>query len=146
MEVLAHQVIEELKNDLEGRTIKIEVKELPAAYGDLPMIRQVLVNLLTNAVKYTLAHEAPVIEIGGYGDRDENVYYVKDNGVGFPMESADKLFVLFHRLHNQKQFEGTGVGLAIIKRIVEKHSGRVWAEGKVNEGATFYFSLPRLSH
>lgn len=144
METLAHQVIEELICDLDGRDIKIEIKKLPHAFGDLPMIRQVLMNLLSNAVKYTLSNEAALIEVGGYGNKDENVYYVKDNGVGFAMQSADKLFVLFQRLHHQKQFKGTGVGLAIIKRIVEKHNGRVWAEGKVNEGATFYFSLPRI--
>jgi signal transduction histidine kinase len=143
MESLARQVLGELKDELDGRKIEIEVKTLPQALGDLPMIRQVFVNLLSNAVKYTPADKASVIEIGGQDSRDENVYYVKDSGVGFPMESADKLFLLFHRLHNQKQFKGTGVGLAIVKRIVEKHNGRVWAEGKVNEGATFYFSLPR---
>jgi signal transduction histidine kinase len=143
MESLARQVLGEMKNELDGKNMKVEMKTLPQALGDLPMIRQVFVNLLSNAVKYTPANKASVIEIGGQGSRDENVYYVKDSGVGFPMESADKLFLLFQRLHNQKQFMGTGVGLAIVKRIVEKHNGRVWAEGKVNEGATFYFSLPR---
>ena len=143
MESLARQVLGELKEAMNGKDIRVEVKTLPQAFGDLPMIRQVFMNLLSNAVKYTPVHKASEIEIGGKGSSDENVYYVKDGGVGFPMESADKLFTLFHRLHDPKQFKGTGVGLAIVKRIVEKHRGRVWAEGKVNEGATFYFSLPR---
>jgi len=143
MEALAGKVIDELTDDMGKRNIKFEIRHLPRAYGDLPMIRQVVVNLLSNAVKYTLPKEKAVIEIGGVEDEDSNTYYVKDNGVGFDPHSADKLFGLFQRLHGHKQFKGTGVGLAIIKRIIEKHRGSVWAEARPDKGATFYFTLPR---
>ncbi len=143
MEALARQVVDELEKESKDRKIAFEIHELPPAYGDLSMIRQVFLNLLSNAVKYTLTNDSAAIIIGGDRNEGENVYYVSDNGVGFETESADKLFLLFHRLHSQLEFKGTGVGLAIVKRIIEKHGGRVWAEGKVDEGATFYFSLPR---
>ncbi len=143
MEALARQVVDELEKESKDRKIAFEIHELPPAYGDLSMIRQVFLNLLSNAVKYTLTNDSAAIIIGGDRNEGENVYYVSDNGVGFETESANKLFLLFHRLHSQLEFKGTGVGLAIVKRIIEKHGGRVWAEGKVDEGATFYFSLPR---
>ncbi len=107
------------------------------------MIRQVFINLLANAIKFTKPREASVIEVGAAIHEDQNIYHVKDNGVGFDMHQADKLFSVFQRLHDPEKFEGTGIGLAIVQRIVHRHKGWVWAEGKVNEGATFYFSLPR---
>ena len=108
------------------------------------LLRQVFVNLLSNAVKFSRHKKTAVIEVGGWSDEreKENVYFVKDNGVGFDPEFADKLFGTFQRLHTLKEFEGTGIGLSIVQRIVTRHGGRVRAEGKLNGGATFYFALP----
>ena len=107
------------------------------------MIRQVLVNLLTNALKFTAPKTEAAISLSGWSEDGENIYAVTDNGVGFDMRYADKLFNVFQRLHPASEFEGTGVGLAIVHKIIQRHGGRVWAEGRVNHGATFYFSLPR---
>jgi light-regulated signal transduction histidine kinase (bacteriophytochrome) len=106
------------------------------------MIRQVFFNLLNNAIKFSRLKEASVIEVGGHTKESENIYFVRDNGVGFKMQDADKLFIAFQRLHKEKEFEGTGIGLTIVQRIIYRHGGRVWAEGKLNDGATFYFTLP----
>ena len=107
------------------------------------MIRQVLYNLLSNAFKFTRPKQNGTIEIGSRMDGDRPTYYVRDNGVGFDMQYSNKLFGVFQRLHNVEEFEGSGVGLALVQRIVLRHGGRVWAEGKPNEGATFYFTLPK---
>ena len=140
---LAKAVFGEIKTLAQGRTLELKIESSPFAYGDPSMIRQVLVNLLSNAIKYTKARDAAKIEMGGRVENGETVYYVKDNGAGFDMTHYDKLFVAFQRLHSSAEFEGTGVGLATVERIIERHGGKVWAEGKVDEGATFYFSLPR---
>jgi light-regulated signal transduction histidine kinase (bacteriophytochrome) len=121
----------------------ISILPLKSTEGDESLLRQVFANLASNAIKYSAKKAAPVIEIGFSENDDEYIYYVKDNGSGFNMAYVHKLFGVFQRLHNDEQFEGTGVGLAIVQRIVAKHGGRVWAEGKEGEGATFYFSLPR---
>ncbi len=142
MDALAANVFEELKPVIGERDICLDANDLPPAYGDLPMIRQVLVNLLTNAIKFTRGRKTGVIEIGSHRDEKENIYYVRDNGVGFDRELRKKLFGLFQRLHDQEKYEGTGIGLFMIKQIIEKHGGRVWAEGETDRGATFYFSLP----
>jgi PAS domain S-box-containing protein len=118
------------------------VTPLPKANGDLTLIRQVWMNLLANALKYTRPRAEPRIEVGGYQEGGQIVYYVKDNGVGFNPLYAHKLFGIFQRLHKTNEFEGTGVGLAIVRRIVNRHGGKTWAEGQVDRGATFYFSLP----
>lgn len=123
---------------------KISIAKLPDTIGDLPMLRQVLVNLVSNAIKYSLKKNKIEIEIGSSEKKDKTVYFVKDNGSGFDSKKyQDKIFGVFQRLHSQKEFEGTGVGLAIVKRIIEKHGGEVWAESQPEKGATFFFSLPK---
>jgi PAS domain S-box-containing protein len=138
---LAKGVFEELKTITPERMLQLDIKELPAALGDQPMIRQVIVNLLSNAIKFTRPREPSIIEVGGWSKENENIYYVKDNGVGFDIKYVNKLFGVFQRLHTRSEFEGTGVGLAIVQRIIHRHGGRVWAEGEVDKGATFYFTL-----
>ena len=144
MDEISKAVIEELRAAAPGRVPQFNIKTLPFAYGDTGMIRQVFFDLLSNALKFTRTRENAIIEVGGYFDKEtsENVYYVKDNGVGFDMQYINKLFGVFQRLHSDDEFEGTGVGLAIVWRIIHRHGGRTWAEGKVNYGATFYFTLP----
>ncbi|MEI9475423.1 MAG: ATP-binding protein [Deltaproteobacteria bacterium] len=137
---LAKAVFEELRDLDPGRALVL--KTLPQVYGDKAMIRQVFVNLLSNAFKFTRPKGSGVIEIGSMTEENKAVYYVRDNGIGFDMQDANKLFNVFQRLHSPDEVEGTGVGLAIVKRIIIRHGGWVWAEGRVNEGATFYFSLP----
>jgi light-regulated signal transduction histidine kinase (bacteriophytochrome) len=140
---LAQALFEELKGITLGRMLRLNLKPLPPARCDRAMIREVLMNLLSNAIKFTRDKETGLIEMSGWIEKNQNIYYVKDNGAGFDMQNADKLFGVFQRLHNTEEFEGTGVGLALVQRIIHRHGGRVWAVGKVNEGATFFFSLPR---
>ncbi len=140
MAALVAAVLEEQRLPGEGEACRIEVGALPACEGDLALLRQVGGNLI---VKFTAGRNRAAIEIGGRTDNGECVYWVRDNGAGFDMRYAHKLFGVFQRLHSDSEFEGTGVGLAIIKRIVSRHGGRVWAEGAVDRGATFYFSISR---
>jgi light-regulated signal transduction histidine kinase (bacteriophytochrome) len=142
MAALTKEVFEEFKSTIGNRRVQLEMKDLPTAYCDESMMRQVFANLLSNAIKYTKHREIAIVEVGGIREENEYIYYVKDNGVGFDMENVDKLFNIFHRLHSQEEFEGTGIGLVIVKRIVEKHGGRVWAEGRPKDGAKFCFALP----
>jgi PAS domain S-box-containing protein len=143
MEKMAREVAEELQSMVAGGAqLQFEIEHIPQARGDRAMMRQVFVNLLSNAIKFSRTNEAPRIKVGSSIEGDETIYYVKDNGVGFDMQNAVKLFGVFQRLHSVNEFEGTGIGLAIVKRIVTRHGGRVWAESKLNEGATFYFSIP----
>jgi light-regulated signal transduction histidine kinase (bacteriophytochrome) len=130
--------------DVDGR-ITFEINELLSVKGDSLVLKQAWTNIISNAIKYSRLKENAIIEIGSSEKGREIIYYVKDNGAGFDMRFANKLFGVFQRLHSEEQFEGTGVGLAIVHRIISKHGGKVWAEGKVNEGATFYFSLPKHS-
>jgi light-regulated signal transduction histidine kinase (bacteriophytochrome) len=120
----------------------IEIAPLPHALGDRSLLRQVWANLIGNAVKYSGKSERPRVQVGGRSEAAQNVYWVRDNGTGFDMRYADKLFRVFQRLHRADEFPGTGVGLAIVQRVVDRHGGRVWAEGVPREGACFYFSLP----
>ncbi|MDD5248997.1 MAG: ATP-binding protein [Rhodocyclaceae bacterium] len=142
MTQLAREVAAELQAATAGRVLRFDIAPLPPARGDRDMLRQVLVNLLSNAVKFTRPRAEAAIEVGGAVAAEGGIYFVKDNGVGFDMAYADKLFGVFERLHPQQEFEGTGIGLALVKRIVARHGGRVWAEGKEGEGAVFHFSLP----
>ncbi len=139
---LVKEVLNDLQHEHANRTLDIRIGELPECDGDESLIKQVFVNLLSNAFKFTLHREHPVIEISGLQQGDEAIYAVRDNGAGFDMSHADKLFGVFQRLHTANEFEGTGIGLSIVQRIVGKHGGRAWAEGTVGDGATFYFSLP----
>ncbi len=143
MRGLAQEVFDNLKTAISGRVPDFATVAMPDARGDRMLMRLVLTNLLSNAIKFSQPREDARIEIGGRVEENENVYYVKDNGVGFDMQYAGKLFGIFQRLHRKEEFEGTGVGLAIVHRIMSKHGGRVWAEGKVDEGATFYIALPK---
>ena len=142
MEELVRAALQDLEPVLAGRNVKVDVKPLPPSHGDAPMIQRLWTNLLDNAIKFTRPKPQGVIEVGAQLGKGEIVYYVKDNGVGFDMTYVGKLFGVFQRLHGQSEFPGTGIGLAIVKRIVARHGGRVWAEGKVGEGATIYFALP----
>jgi signal transduction histidine kinase len=142
MTALARAAAEELAPMRAGRDLRLRIGELPRAQGDPAMLRQVWTNLIGNAFKFTRPKPCATVEIGSYRDGDEDVYFVKDDGAGFDMEYAHKLFGVFQRLHAVDEFDGTGIGLAIVKRIVTRHGGRVWAEGKVNSGATIYFALP----
>jgi PAS domain S-box-containing protein len=143
LSVLAKRVFKEIRDQAPKRNLRLEMKSLPPAQGDRALLNQVMVNLLNNAGKFTRSKENPLIEVGGWTEEQENIYYVKDNGVGFDMRYVAKLFGVFQRLHRSQEFEGTGVGLALVQRIVNRHGGRVWATGKVNKGATVFFSLPR---
>ncbi len=140
---LAKAVFEELKNIIPEQTLRLDIKTLPPAHGDPSMIRQVLVNLLSNAIKFTRPKGAGVIQIDCMVKENQNIYCVKDNGVGFDMRVAGELFGVFQRHHTVDEFEGTGIGLAIVQRIIQRHGGQVWAEGEVDKGAAFYFTLPR---
>lgn len=137
---LARSVFNELTVPAE-RGVDFEVEPLPGCIADVVLLRQVFTNLLSNAVKFTRGRERALIRVGSIKQNGEIVFYVRDNGVGFDMDYADKLFRVFQRLHSASDFEGAGVGLAIVQRIVQRHGGRVWAEGRVDEGATFYFTL-----
>lgn len=142
MDEIVDQVIKDVQSYYEGRNVEIKKMPLPAAKGDKALLVQVWTNLISNAFKYTKHKEKAEITIGAETKQDEIIYSIRDNGAGFDMKYADKLFKVFQRLHGSEEFEGTGVGLAIVARIVARHGGKVWAEAKVDEGATFYFSLP----
>ena len=154
MTVLANEAVSEVLKSEGGKYLpagqagkpKITVNDLPTVLCDPALIRQVFINLFSNALKYSHKKSDPAIEIGSYTENNFNIYYVKDNGVGFDMKYYNKLFGVFQRLHSMEEYEGTGIGLAIIKRTIIRHGGNVWAEAKLNEGAVFYFSLPIKTH
>jgi light-regulated signal transduction histidine kinase (bacteriophytochrome) len=140
---LVRQVLEDLQPQREGRHVEVRCGDLPACWGDPSLLKQVWLNLLSNAHKYTLRRPAALLEIGAHVEDGETVYSVRDNGTGFDMRYAHKLFGVFQRLHRAEDFEGTGVGLAIVQRLVQRHDGRIWTDAAVDRGATFSFTLAK---
>jgi signal transduction histidine kinase len=146
LQQLVQEAQTEVTQETDGRTINWTIGKLPACHGDRSMLRLALVNLVSNAVKFTRTRPQAEIEIASTNhDPNEIVVFIRDNGVGFDMKYVNKLFGVFQRLHGPEAFEGTGIGLATVQRIVHRHGGRVWAEGLVDRGATFFFSLPRIT-
>jgi light-regulated signal transduction histidine kinase (bacteriophytochrome) len=143
METVVHAVFEELTTPESRKRITFTVYHLPAALGDPALIHQIWVNLMANAIKFSSRRDQARIEVGSRTEDTRTIYHIRDNGAGFDMQYAQKLFGVFQRLHSEKEFEGTGVGLAIVQRLVQRHGGKIWAEGQENKGATFYFSLPK---
>ena len=141
---IVQEVISMLQPDIEGRQVEWKIADLPFVECDPALLRQVFQNLLSNALKYSRPRPQAVIEIGQILQNEHSVVFVRDNGVGFSMKYADKLFGVFQRLHRSEDFEGTGVGLATVQRIIKKHQGKVWAEAELDRGATFYFTLGGL--
>lgn len=139
MTALAQEAFEQLRP--EDRRVEWKLDPLPEAYGDVRMLKQVWMNLISNALKYSRYEDPPEISVSAYSEDGRTIYVVADNGVGFDQEYQEKLFAVFQRLHADKSFEGTGVGLSIVQRIIQRHSGRIWAEGRPGEGATFSFYL-----
>ena len=140
---LVKNVLKEISIPAEYNAV-IKINSLPPADADYTLLHQVWINLISNAIKYSSKKEKPEVQIGSTETENEIIFFVKDNGAGFDMKYADKLFGIFQRLHNPTEFEGTGIGLAIVQRIITKHGGRIWAEAKINIGATFYFTLPKM--
>ena len=143
MNKLITEICDDIRAENHERELEFKITKILPANGDFSLIRQVLVNLISNAVKFTKSRIPSIIEISSYSEPGKIVYCLKDNGVGFDMAYYDKLFGVFQRLHGNEDYEGTGVGLAIVQRIIVRHGGRVWAEGEVDKGATFYFALPK---
>jgi light-regulated signal transduction histidine kinase (bacteriophytochrome) len=142
MKELAHVVASDLLKKESNRTIVMDIHDVPSVPGSPTMMRQVLLNILSNAIKFTRGLPHPVIEFGSTMREGEQVFYVRDNGIGFEMRNADKLFDTFQHLHPEETYEGTGVGLAVVRRIIHRYGGRVWAEAEPNKGATIYFTIP----
>jgi len=138
---LVKEVVAALGNN--NSNIVWNIHSLQPSYGDVNTIRQVWMNFISNAIKYSKTTEKPVIEIGSFTEAGQDVFFIKDNGVGFDPKYKDKLFKLFQRLHSSAEFEGTGVGLAIVEKVISKHGGKVWVEAEKDKGACFYFSLPQ---
>jgi len=143
MEGLVSRVLDDLRADMGNRSVEVVVGTLPPCEGDLSLLGQVWMNLLSNALKFTRRKPDARIEVGAESVDGQATYYVRDNGAGFDMQFSNKLFGVFQRLHSADQFEGNGVGLAIVQRIVERHGGRIWATGAPDEGATFWFTIGR---
>jgi len=138
------RILKTFSDELDSRNVEINISELPDAMGDENLMNQVWVNLISNALKYSRKKEKAIIDIGGRIEKDKTIFYIKDNGAGFDMKYADKLFGVFQRLHKPRDFEGIGIGLANVNRIVTRHGGTCWAEGEVDKGATFFFSKPNV--
>ncbi len=145
MEDVVRQALDALGDELAGRSVEVTMDSLPGCSGDSALLRQVWVNLLSNAFKYTRRCAQARVQIGCAVQGQETVYFVRDNGVGFDMRYADKLFGVFQRLHRDDEFEGTGIGLAIVKRIISRHGGHVWAESTPGQATVFSFTVGRGS-
>ncbi len=142
--MLVRETLGDFEVETKDRNIGWKIHPLPCVRGNRSLLRMALVNLMSNAVKFTGARAEPKIEIGSISEGNgETVVFIRDNGAGFDPDYADKLFGVFQRLHSQDEFEGTGIGLANVQRIIHRHGGRAWAEGMVDGGATFYFSIPK---
>jgi light-regulated signal transduction histidine kinase (bacteriophytochrome) len=142
MRSLVQEVVGELHAAEPARHLEIRIGELPAAQADQSLLRQVWVNLVANALKFTRRREHALIDIGGAEQDGHKLYSIRDNGAGFDPKRAERLFGIFQRLHAAQDFEGTGVGLSIARRIIERHGGSIWAEGEPDRGAAFHFTLP----
>jgi light-regulated signal transduction histidine kinase (bacteriophytochrome) len=142
---LVRQVLDDLRRHEPGRAVTVRLQALPPAHGDRTLVGQALQNLLGNAWKFTQKTPQPLIEVGAIADGPETVYYIRDNGAGFDMKYGEKLFGVFQRLHRDEEFPGTGVGLAIVHRVIQRHGGRIWVEAAVGAGATFFFTLPEAN-
>jgi light-regulated signal transduction histidine kinase (bacteriophytochrome) len=143
---IIEDVISLLQPEVNDRVVEWKIEQLPSAMCDPVLVKQVFQNLLANALKFTRPRERAVIEIGHRQENGQILFFIRDNGVGFSMKYQDKLFGVFQRLHRAEDFEGTGIGLATVKRIVHKHGGRVWANSELDKGATFYFTLGAVKH
>lgn len=139
---LVEEVVREIRLQTAGQEVRVELGALPDCQADAALLRQVFINLLSNAFKFTRGKNPRVVEVGSQQSAGEVIYFVRDNGAGFDMRYAGKLFAIFQRMHRAEAFEGTGVGLSIVQRIIHRHGGRIWAEAEVGKGATFYFTLP----
>lgn len=145
MKQMVNSVWQELLPDPESRQIELKMGPLPAGWGDPTLVQHVWRQLMDNAIKFTAPKEKAIIEVGGVEEPGRTVFRIKDNGVGFHMKSAPKLFGVFQRLHTPEEFAGNGIGLAIVQRLVRRHSGEAWVEAEPGAGATFYFSLPAFN-
>jgi PAS domain S-box-containing protein len=141
MSRLAREAVEELREEQQGRDVEIVIEDLPSCQADRALLKQVILNLLANALKFTRLQKKGKIRLGCTETNGETVYFIRDNGVGFEQSAADSLFLAFHRHHKRAEFEGTGIGLALVRRIIDRHGGRIWAEGEIDDGSTFYFTL-----
>jgi signal transduction histidine kinase len=139
--VIVGEVLEDLRRERQGRDVRVAVGDLALCRADPALLKQVFANLIGNAFKFTRTRDVAEIEVGSYADDSRTVYFVRDNGVGFDQKYENALFQVFSRLHNETDYEGTGVGLAIVQRIVERHGGRIWVESRPALGTTFFFTL-----